>query len=273
MKFADPTGNGKIIITQTYHGENSKLPDTQCAIDIRMNANEFFHSATDGIVEGVWPDYVSIIPTDSKFRVLYVHTDRHIVKKGQVVKANQKLGQIAPIENPHLHFGLKWTDMHKPAPRPMDYFDRTLNITTDFVKYPDIAKEWFINKKLNWSLFKDLQYGPVTPPESTELVDLRKQIITLEKENDTLKTDVATLNGVIRKNSETISRLGEENVEYQKSNNQLTDTNDRLQQELKLRKEDCAKHVQELNDLKRSTAGKVVEILGFFWDLFKKKTN
>lgn len=157
-KLGDPTGNGKILITQTYHGEKTALPDTQCAIDIRMFANEKYHAVVNGVIEGIYTDYLSLIPDGCNFRVLYVHTDRPVVAKGQRVVIGQELGQIKSIISPHLHFGLKWKDMHKPAPRVMDYLNRTLNITTDFAKYADIAREWFVNGQFDWSKHQDLDF-------------------------------------------------------------------------------------------------------------------
>ena len=261
MKFTDPTGNGRIVITQTYHGETHKLPDTQCAIDIRMSANEIFHSATDGVVEGLWQDYISIIPTDSKFRTLYVHTDRHIVKKGQAVKAGQKLGQMAPIANPHLHFGMKWTDMHQPAPRLMDYFDRTLDITTDFIKYPDIAKEWFVDKKLNRSLFQDLQYGPVVPPVDPRIAELENQVANLQVQNSELSNELKLSHEQI---VSLVSNAEQSEKEYQ----ELSDRYGTLMIEKKTAVNDKEEAIRILMALKSSKFFWVLELLE---KLFPKK--
>jgi len=96
-----------------------------------------------------------LIPDGCNFRVLYVHTDRPKVTKGQRVVMGQELGQIKSIASPHLHFGLKWKDMHKPAPRVMDYLDRNIPITTSYL---DIASEWFINGQFDWSKHQDLDF-------------------------------------------------------------------------------------------------------------------
>lgn len=166
-KLGDPTGNGKIILTQTYHGETHTLPDTQCAIDIRMFANEKYHAVANGVIEGIYTDYISLIPDGCNFRVLYVHTDRPKVVKGQRVVIGQELGQIKSITSPHLHLGLKWKDMHKPAPRVMDYLDRNIPIATSYL---DIASEWFVNGQFDWSKHQDLDFvtnlpvHPIVPP-------------------------------------------------------------------------------------------------------------
>ena len=196
-KFTDPTGNGVIYITQNYHGEKTTAIDTQCAIDIRMKANEYFHSVCDGTVELITSSgngYISIIPTDMNARVLYVHTDRWLVKKGDSVKAGQKLGQIQDIDGCHLHLGMKNKDNSKNPPQVMDYFDRSLNFKTD---YADIAKDWFISGKLNWLLFKDLQYGTVTPVEDPEITALKKQIDVLNASIDEYKASEKDLKAQI----------------------------------------------------------------------------
>lgn len=160
IKLGDPTGNGIIYITQTLHGEGSKLPNMQCAVDIRMYANEYFHSPCDGLVKAVdtrLGGYIAITPDNFNGYVLLVHVDRFQVGVGQRVVKGQILGQIANLgANSHLHLGMKWNDAHLPAPNPMDYFDREIPFKASF---QDIAKEWFkgnINGDIDWSLFRDL---------------------------------------------------------------------------------------------------------------------
>jgi len=196
-KFTDPTGNGAIYLTQNYHGEKTTAVDTQCAIDIRMKKNEYFHSVCDGTVELTTTSsngYISIIPTGMSARVLYVHTDRYLVKKGDSVKAGQKLGQIQDITGCHLHLGMKNKDNSKNPPQIMDYFDRSLNFKTD---YADITKDWFVNGKLNWSLFKDLSYGAVESPEDPQITELKKQVADLNKSIDSYKASIISLQAQI----------------------------------------------------------------------------
>jgi len=261
MKFTDPTGNGKIIITQTYHGETHDLPDTQCAIDIRMSANEFYHSICSGIVEGIWSDYISIIPDNLNDRVLYVHTNRALVKKGDKVTPGQRLGQIAPIASPHLHIGMKNKDNSVNPPRIMDYFDRTLNFTTDFIKYPDIAKEWFVNQKLNWSLFQDLQYGSVTSPVDPRIAELENQVVNLQTQNSELTNELKLVH-------EQIVSLVTNAEQSEKDYRELSDKYGTLMIERKTAINDKEEAIRLLMALKSSRFFWVVEMLD---KLFPKK--
>lgn len=185
-KFTDPTGNGTIYISQTYHGEKTVAIDNQCAIDISMSGGEYFHSVCDGIVELVSSTggYISIIPDNLSARVLYVHTNGWLVSKGQKVTAGQKLGLISKVAPTHLHIGMKNKDNSGNPPRIMDYFDRGLNFQTN---YADIKAEWFKNGKLNWALFGDLKYGPVSPSEDPRIAELTKQVNDLSLEKAELK--------------------------------------------------------------------------------------
>lgn len=185
-KFTDPTGNGIIYISQTYHGEKTVVVDNQCAIDISMIGGETFHSVCDGVVELTTTSgggYISIIPDNLNARVLYVHTTGWLVSKGQRVTAGQRLGLIQKIDGSHLHIGMKNKDNSTNPPRIMDYFDRGLRFDT---KYEDIRTEWFRSGQLNWSLFQDLQYGPVSPSEAPELTEARKRIEELTAQNTKL---------------------------------------------------------------------------------------
>lgn len=268
MKFTDPTGNGKIIITQTYHGETHDLPDTQCAIDIRMGANEFYHSVCSGIVEGIWGDYISIIPDSLNARVLYVHTNRPLVKKGDKVIPGQKLGQIAPIASPHLHIGMKNKDNSANPPRIMDYFDRTLNFTTDFVKYPDIAKEWFVDQKLNWNLSKDLQYGIITPPNAPELQKLQEQVNTLQSKLDELAGQLVGLQRQLKAKAEELVKEKEINLENFNELTALQKRHDILNIEKNRIENERDEAVKKLGEIKN---GRFFWLVGFLENLFPKK--
>lgn len=175
-KFADPTGNGVIWLTQTNHGETASNPSDlsrQCAIDISMKGNEFFHSVCDGIVELVTTglgSYISVIPDGQSFRVLYVHTYKFKVKKGDKVKAGQILGQIVPTSGSHLHLGLKNKNGKKPHPCPMDYMPRNIEYKT---RYEDIKAEWFKSGKINWNKHKNL-YLDISKKE--ECCDSKKEL-------------------------------------------------------------------------------------------------
>lgn len=158
-KLQKPLNKTELWITQTYHGEKTKLPDTQCAVDISANVGNEVISVVDGVIEkvDVAGEYVSIIPDGGNFRILNVHINLIPVKMGQRVRVGQVIGHIAPNKGgSHLHFGLKWKNPAKPAPCPMDYFDRSIVFRT---KYEDIRKIWFNGDNLNWSLFKDLHIG------------------------------------------------------------------------------------------------------------------
>lgn len=214
-KFTDPTGNGIIYISQTYHGEKTVAVDNQCAIDISMAGGEYFHSVCDGTVELVSSTggYLSIIPDNLNARVLYVHTNGWLVSKGQRVTAGQKLGLISKTAPTHLHIGMKNKDNSANPPRIMDYFDRSLNFQTN---YADIKAEWFKDGKLNWSLFGDLQYGTVSPSEDPRIAQMQKRIDELTSENEGFKNTIKQ-NEIDYKNlsdqlaTETIKRKTAEN--------------------------------------------------------------
>lgn len=158
VKLQKPLNKTELWITQTYHGEKTKLPDTQCAVDISANVGNEVISVVDGVIEkvDVAGEYVSIIPDGGNFRILNVHINLIPVKMGQRVRVGQVIGHIAPNKGgSHLHFGLKWKNPAKPAPCPMDYFDRSIVFRT---KYADIKKEWFKGEDLDWGKFGDLSY-------------------------------------------------------------------------------------------------------------------
>ena len=158
VKLQKPLNKTELWITQTYHGEKTQLPDTQCAVDISANVGNEVISVVDGVIEkvDVAGEYVSIIPDGGNFRLLYVHINLIPVKMGQRVRVGQVIGHIAPNKGgSHLHFGLKWKNPAKPAPCPMDYFDRSIVFRT---KYADVKKEWFKGEDLDWSKFRDLSY-------------------------------------------------------------------------------------------------------------------
>lgn len=161
VKLQKPLNKTELWITQTYHGEKTKLPDTQCAVDISAKVGNEVISVVDGVIEkvDVAGEYVSIIPDGGNFRILNVHINLIPVKMGQRVRVGQVIGHIAPNKGgSHLHFGLKWKNPAKPAPCPMDYFDRSIVFRT---KYADIKKEWFIGENINWALFKDLSHNNI----------------------------------------------------------------------------------------------------------------
>ena len=160
-KLQKPLNKTELWITQTYHGEKTKLPDTQCAVDISANVGNEVISVVDGVIEkvDVAGEYVSIIPDGGNFRLLYVHINLIPVKMGQRVRVGQVIGHIAPNKGgSHLHFGLKWKNPAKPAPCPMDYFDRSIIFRT---KYQAIKDIWFKGENINWALFKDLSYNNI----------------------------------------------------------------------------------------------------------------
>lgn len=281
-KFKDPTGNGVIYLNQNYHGESTVAIDKQCAIDIAMKANEYFHSVCDGIVELTTSSgngYISIIPTDMSARVLYVHTNRYLVKKGDTVKARQKLGQIQDIKSCHLHLGMKNKDNSKNPPQIMDYFDRSLNFKTN---YADIAKDWFVDGKLNWSLFKDLQYGAVGSSEDPEITELKKQITTLNASIDeykktvanqiaqisTLTTQVAGLEKDIKAKEKEITSLKASSIENDTNIAELLEKNETLTIELAEAKKSLTEAITALNEYKN---GRFVWIIGFLEKLFPSK--
>ena len=113
-------------------------------------------SVVDGVIEkvDVAGEYVSIIPDGGNLRILNVHINLIPVKMGQRVRVGQVIGHIAPNKGgSHLHFGLKWKNPAKPAPCPMDYFDRSIVFRT---RYADIKREWFNGEDIDWSKFRDL---------------------------------------------------------------------------------------------------------------------
>lgn len=231
-KFKDPTGNGVIYLNQNYHGESTVAIDKQCAIDIAMKANEYFHSVCDGIVELTTSSengYISIIPTDMSARVLYVHTNRWLVKKGDTVKAGQKLGQIQDITGCHLHLGMKNKDNSKNPPQIMDYFDRSLVFKTT---YQDIANDWFKGKvggDINWSLFKDLQYGVIESSEDPQVTELKKQIDTLNASIESYKTSEKSLKAQIATLTTENSTLKKEKNSVQAELEEVTNNFQELQ--------------------------------------------
>lgn len=166
-KFQNPNKTGIVYITQNYHGEDEKNPDDlsiQIGIDIRGNENDPRYSICNGIVEKITDGlngYVSIIPDGLQSRVLHVHTKDFTVKEGQRVKAGDLLGYVRKPSSggTHKHLGMKNLNGKAPQPQIMDYFDRSIIFRTT---YQDIANDWFKGKiggDIDWSLFKDLQYG------------------------------------------------------------------------------------------------------------------
>jgi hypothetical protein len=161
-KFKSPTGNNEIWISQTTHGESATNPNDlskQKAIDISMSGGTNFVSVCSGTVElttTLGGGYVSVIPDNASFRILYVHTKDWVVSKGQRVQVGQILGKIQTLSTgSHLHFGLKNISGVAPHPEPMDYFDRSIVFRT---KYQAIKDLWFTGENINWALFKDLNY-------------------------------------------------------------------------------------------------------------------
>ena len=161
-KFRSPTGNNEIWISQTTHGESATNPNDlskQKAIDISMSGGTNFVSVCSGTVELTTTSgggYISVIPDNASFRILYVHTKDWVVSKGQKVQAGQILGKIQTLSTgSHLHFGLKNISGVAPHPEPMDYFDRSIIFRT---KYQAIKDIWFIGENLNWAKFQDLSY-------------------------------------------------------------------------------------------------------------------
>lgn len=162
-KFQSPTGSREVWITQTYHGESASNPNDlskQCAIDLSMNGGSKFYSVCSGTVELTTTSgggYISVIPTGTNFRVLYVHTKDWTVSKGQTVEVGQELGKIQTLSTgSHLHFGLKNISGLAPHPQPMDYFDRSIIFRT---KYKAIRDFWFNGDDLSWGKFGNLEYG------------------------------------------------------------------------------------------------------------------
>ena len=256
-KFTDPTGKGVIYLNQNYHGENTTAIDTQCAIDIRMNANEFYHSVCYGTVEKITTDlngYMSVIPDSLSARVLYVHTDRPLVKVGDRVIPGQRLGQIQDITGCHLHLGMKNKDNSKNPPQIMDYFDRSLVFRTT---YQDIANDWFNGKiggDINWSLFSDKQYGIVTPQVDPQITELQNELSILKTTNNSLNEQIVTLNGQIKSANANCDELKNE---YKI----LSDQYGTLMIERNTLENDKNEAIKELNDCKNGRWAWVISLL------------
>ena len=149
MKLGKPL---KVLsITQTYHSNSSNT-----AIDLSAVTGTPVYAVADGKVtyrSSLYGSYCIQTLSNSDLKVYYVHTYKWVgantfVKKGDIIC------YIAPPSvnggyPTHLHIGLQ------AGKYIMDYFDRSLVFTT---KYADIMKSWFKSGKLNWSLFKDLNY-------------------------------------------------------------------------------------------------------------------
>ena len=167
-KFRSPFNTNELVVTQTYHGESATYPNDlslQCAVDYSKMAGSNVLSVTPGVVRAVSPtkEYISVVPDGANFQILYVHTDRFEASVGQRVSAGQLLGKIKPISKPHLHFGLKNLSGVAPHPRPMDYFDRSIQVTAGFTwgSTDNIAirNAWFNGGSVfDWSKHKDLSY-------------------------------------------------------------------------------------------------------------------
>ena len=152
-KFSNPFGSGSIYISQTYHsGSNNRY-----AVDFGSKpAGTSVYAVADGIISNTntgGGSYCTLNIDNSSLNLFYVHTYKWL-KKGTKVKQGQKICEIAPLNinggyPPHLHLGIEGNA------KLMDYFDRLLIFKT---AYSDIASDWFVNGKLNWSLFKDLSY-------------------------------------------------------------------------------------------------------------------
>jgi hypothetical protein len=160
-KFRSPFTTDELFVTQTYHGESATNPgdlSKQCAVDFSKVGGSNVLSVCPGVVDIVtasFGSYVSVIPDNAQFKILYVHVDRFEVSPGQRVQAGTVLGKVRAMTGSHLHFGLKNISGVAPHPRPMEYFDRSLVFKTNYQSIRDI---WFSGNSLNWSLFKDLSY-------------------------------------------------------------------------------------------------------------------
>jgi len=271
-KFKSPLNSKELWISQSSHGESASNPDDlskQCAVDISANGGQYVYSVSEGIVELVTTSlgsYVSIIPTNAKFRILYVHVDNFFVKKGDKVKVGTKIAKIKKMTGSHLHFGLKNISGKAPHPCPMDYFDRSLVFRT---KYKSIKDIWFIGENLNWKLFKDLHYKDTPKPENppqppvvpSNCEKQEKEILDLKQKIDTLEHELGAKNG----------ELNVKNAEVEELKESLTEIGDKfttLSIEKNRIENDYNKSVEELNLIK---TGRFFWVLGFLEKLFPKR--
>ena len=263
MKFSNPFKTGTLWISQTYHQNTSNK-----AVDFgSVTVGKSVYAIADGTITTVssaYGSYCVLTVKDSPIKVYYVHCYKFL-KKGTVVKAGDKIGEIAPTSvnggyAVHFHLGLNL------GYNLMDYMDRNIVFAT---RYADIMKSWFTSsEKINWALFKDLSYitnkpeAPVMPPEQTEC---EKQVIRLEGELKESKATTESLRGQLERLMAEFNTLSESAIESKKEFDILQKKYDTLYVEKNRIENDLVKAIAQLNSqLSTISVGEI------FSELFKR---
>ena len=263
MKFSNPFKTGTLWISQTYHQNTSNK-----AVDFGgVSVGKSVYAIADGTITTVSStsgSYCVLTVKDSPIKIFYVHCYKFI-KKGSVVKAGDKIAEIAPTSvnggyAVHFHLGLNL------GYNLMDYMDRNIKFAT---KYADIMKSWFLSsEKINWALFKDLSYitnkpeAPAMPPEQTEC---EKQVIRLEGELKESKAITESLGGQLERLMAEFNTLSESAIESKKEFDILQKKYDTLYVEKNRIENDLVKAVAQLNSqLSTISVGEI------FSELFKR---
>ena len=169
-KLYGPLGKVEHWLSQTFHGSVALNPSdyrNHVAIDLSGVSGTKVCASADGVCSATIGTgsarYFKLDINDCAFRILYVHSKSGYTKAIKV-KKGQVIGEIIPYEYyvngiknraDHLHWGLQNKNGLTPHPLPMDYIDRTIIFKT---RYPSITNLWFKNGKINWPIFRDLDY-------------------------------------------------------------------------------------------------------------------
>jgi len=263
MKFSNPFKTGTLWISQTYHQNTSNK-----AVDFgSVSVGKSVYAIADGTITTVSStsgSYCVLTVKDSPIKIFYVHC-YNFIKKGSVVKAGDKIAEIAPTSvnggyPVHFHLGLNL------GYNLMDYMDRNITFAT---KYADIMKSWFLSsQKINWALHKDLSYitnkpeAPVIPPEQTEC---EKRVVRLEGELKESKATTESLGGQLERLMAEFNTLSESAIESKKEFDILQKKYDTLYVEKNRIENDLVKAIAQLNSqLSTISVGEI------FSELFKR---
>jgi len=263
MKFSNPFKSGTLWISQTYHQNSSNK-----AVDFgNVTVGKAVYAIAPGTITTISSasgSYCVLTVKDSPIRIFYVHC-YNFIKKGSVVKAGDKIAEIAPTSvnggyPVHFHLGLNL------GYNLMDYMDRNITFAT---KYADIMKSWFLSsQKINWALHKDLSYitnkpeAPVIPPEQTEC---EKRVVRLEGELKESKATTESLGGQLERLMAEFNTLSESAIESKKEFDILQKKYDTLYVEKNRIENDLVKAIAQLNSqLSTISVGEI------FSELFKR---
>ncbi len=197
LRFYNPLNRMKITSTFTYKRWHPILHRYRphLGIDLRGKVGTPIKAVADGkvIFAGWLRGYgrVTKIAHGGGIISLYAHQSRQYVKKGQIVKAGQKIGAVGSTgisTGPHLHLGIYKN--HK-AVNPLRYLGKRVAIGNS-VTYKKIVKnidnfekELPNNKKLVYNLLKNLSDKNIQPYRWENIAKpIEIKITKVSKNND-----------------------------------------------------------------------------------------